>query len=198
MTFTLPSRLAAATTPSQSAGAAALADAEDAAEAPAEAAADCDAGAGFDCAGDGAVEAAWLPPQPASTMASRATLRDERTVDGMPFTSLLLSRSCAPYWNRPDHLSRSAARSSGLAELTAGNSCFQWKGRVASMIRRELVNSRRARFSGGIRGSSGVLQQLRIRSRDSSGSERVHMAHNTSSTLLGSMSSSTTTMERPR
>src|SRR5581483_9604070 len=148
MTFTLPSRLAAATTPSQSAGAAALADAEDAAEAPAEAAADCDAGAGFDCAGDGAVEAAWLPPQPASTMASRATLRDERTVDGMPFTSLLLSRSCAPYWNRPDHLSRSAARSSGLAELTAGNSCFQWKGRVASMIRRELVNSRRARPHG--------------------------------------------------
>ena len=39
----------------------------------------------------------------------------------------------------------------------------------------------------------GLLQQLRTTSRSVSGSSRVHMAHTTSSMLVGSMSSSTTT-----
>ena len=60
------------------------------------------------------------------------------------------------------------------------------------MIARLLVKSPCALRSGGIEGSSGVDQALRMKSIDVAGSEREHTAHISSSRLETSMSSSTT------
>src|SRR5674476_931790 len=81
---------------------------------------------------------------------------------------------------------------SGIGMFTIGYWSFQWNGRQASMMARLLVKSPCALRSGGIEGSSGVDQALRMKSIDVTGSEREHTAHISSSRLDTSMSSSTT------
>src|SRR3990170_860365 len=81
---------------------------------------------------------------------------------------------------------------SGLGMFTFGNLSRQCHGRQASMIARELVLLPFSFCSGGMRGSSGVLQALVMISIEVAGSERVSIAQISSSRLLTSMSSSTT------
>ena len=87
---------------------------------------------------------------------------------------------------------------SGDGMFTLGNLSRQWNGRQASMMAREFVVFPFAFSSGGMRGSSGVLQALVMMSIDVAGSERVSIAQTNSSRLVTSMSSSTTITYLPQ
>ncbi len=90
--------------------------------------------------------------------------------------------------------SRVSAFSCGLGPIAGGNFSRHSNGRVASMTTRELKPLR----PGSIAGSSGPLQARRMISKERSGSERVQIAQITSLRSETSMSSSTTTVMRPR
>src|SRR5712692_410814 len=83
-------------------------------------------------------------------------------------------------------------------EWTLGNLSRHENGRHASRIARELVKSPAVLCSGGSLGSIGLLQQLVAISIDVCGSQRVDSAQRTSFILDGSISSSISTMKRPR
>ena len=100
----------------------------------------------------------------------------------------------APDFSIQPQRSRVIRFCSGVGPIAGGNFSFHSQGRVASMISRLL----KPFLPGSIAGSSGPLHARWMKSRLRSGSARVHTAHITSFRSVMSMSSSTTTVIRPR
>src|SRR5262245_42622722 len=111
--------------------------------------------------------------------------------EGAPTRQRLYDKTCF-------HFAAVSARSCGVSAWSLEKFFSQRNGRQASMMARELVKSPCWRRSGGILGSMGLLQHPRMISIDVSGSHLVAIAHRTSATLDGSISSSTTITKRPK